>query len=614
MNIILALSLMLIAVCILQLFLFFYIRTGVVHRAISGFAPGKTISRVGAYARYSELPDDLSPTAISRLEKYSDCYLIKIEGYEDIQIKPGKETEALVAFNNVTDSAQKIALYSMELVRLCIDEHKRSQNESCLEFAIIMLEDWRRSVARKSLDPFCWYDHAVAARLVSFTVAIDYLSTLSDGYRNLCQSMEKDVVACKVFLSSKMQYDWKTNHGLIIDYNLALANFLKYGNLEPDNQIDKLVCRRALERIDFFVSDDGVVLEPAMSYWFMIREHLLKIVGLLQMRGSNVPGYALEKLQALDNWLSFSTVDGKFARIGDSSGGNAWPWNVEYCYENDGAYVFSTDAGHSYLNIVEDGKAISQLFFNASYMPPLVHAHQDALAVNLIKDNVVWINSPGFFQMPEAGAGKNSRRVECQSAPSLLNEPYRPGCELVNYFNDKDGCGFIGRVDYDKKGNLTRDISFQSESGRLTITDSNENGCAVVSRFLIDRDVVASLDGNQCNLISGEKRLEICISSGKVSLQDAEISFKRNRREKTKMLVIEGVSNQVSFQLTNNAVNTFTKIAHPYPYKKRTSLYSTADERFKHYFYAFHFARIRKLLVPQMLLSALLLIGYFLSS
>ena len=233
----------------------------------------------------------------------------------------------------------------------------------------------------------------------------------------------------------------------------------------------------------------------------------------------------------------------------------------------------------------------AQLFLNSQYCPPLVHAHQDALAINLISDGIVWINSPGYFSPSMKDYGVNIRSVENQSTAWCPSTGYKPKCRFQSVESDDQQASVVAAIKLNDECTLTRTIAYESKSGTMSITDETSNQDVVQSTFLFDSSITAELADGKCLLRHQTNEvLQLDYVGDNASLEEGCISYERNKLIKSTKLTLAGTKNSLTFKFTSPEQSIVKLPSKPHPYTSRQKLSAPFPEKLRKKLVPFHFA------------------------
>ena len=544
-------------------------------------------------ARIEIYDTELGLDNYSQIRQENGSFVVSIPGYPGKVFDDKSNIAALISTFPGASSSEKLACFGLERAQMFLRIHNSEGSQLAHKIGIAILHHWFSNRVRFGLDAFAWYETVPSQRRLNCIICIAYLGEDSDENKKLRILLRNEIQACEKHINKTYSYDWSTNHGLIDDSNVLTGNYILGTTGKTRHMLPK-----SLSRMDYFISDDGVVLEPATSYWFMIRNYLTKIIKVQELCGIEMDAATSSRMAAMEQWLSFASVNGLYARIGDTSGANTFTTPHKHKYDQDGVFLWCTDAGLCYLNAVENLKVRGQVFLKSQYCPPLVHAHQDALAVNLISDGIVWINSPGYFSPSMKDFGVNIRSVENQSTVWCPTAGYQPKCKIQSVKSDNAQTRVCASIDLSDSCTLTRTVEYDSSSGDVLIADETSSADAVQSTFLFDAAITAELVDGKCLLRHEDNEvLELVYEAESAKLEEGCISFVRNEMIQSKKLVLSGSKNSLKFKFTKPGQNVINLPSNEHPYASRQPSSVPYSEKLRKASLPFHFRRLRRLMV-----------------
>ena len=583
---------------------FFWTRTGVFWYFVKSNARQNTLDSEGMVKRFEAFNEKHLLASYAKIQRDGESFIVKVEGYPETVFSAETDATQQIAKYRGKASSERLSHNGLELSRMFLQIYHEERCDLAAEIAIKILEYWFSNRIAFSTDPHAWSVTVVSQRRLSCIVCLGYLKENSLGDDKLHDCLLNEIYACEKHLAKGYTYDWSTNHGLMDDYNILLGDFvLDSGEAKRRSQWRS----KSLVRIDYFVSNDGVVLEPATSYWFMIKFYMKKIIVLHEMMDLQIEEPIKKKFESLERWLAFVSVNGLYSRIGDTSGANVFDPPYKYKHDQDGVLAYRTDTGLCYLNVVDNLEVSGQLFLNGQYCPPLTHAHQDALAINLISDGVVWINSPGYFSPSMKDFGINIRSVKNQSTVWCPKAGYQPVCKVESAEVLENSVSILTSVKLPNHCVITRSIEYYASSGLATIIDETNGDEEIQSSFVFDASVKAQLLDDTCRLRHLEnKTLDLNYVADQAELLDCPISYKRNQLEETTKLVLSGKRNLLSFQIAAPNTQPRSIPSSAYPYDLRRKLSMPAPERLRRNLARLHFQRVKQAVLGLSLLFAVI--------
>ncbi len=558
------------------------------------------------FKEFRGLPPEIRPKTLSNLELVNDEKLvINTKGYPSVVLDLSVTKPNFQNFHRKDHSStQLISFYSLEFLSNLLKLYEETGNALLLKLSKRFIEFWKMNRIIFGLEPFCWYDHTTAMRMFNSFLSIGVLVKIyqdSEKISGHLKVLYTEYYACSRFLLKSYNYDYISNHGLIVDYYLLLICYLdKQDKILSNHSLKKVAIHRSVHRVDYFISEDGVILEPATSYWFMILNLLEKINALLPENERNADLNFLKKLQAAKSFISKISINGQFIRLGDSSGGHDFQVNGDLHHDlGEGYSYFLSDAGLFYVNGVRDKQTVFQFMFNIQNTPPFVHRHQDALSISIFHEGIFWIDAPGYFSPDMKKFGVNVRNSENQSSVISLTSGYSNNCRVESLCRKRNKVIILASCILDSGSKLFREINFDPSNNAISIIDQSEDSGILQSNFLLAPKVkVDNISGHIYRLSLGKKYLNVELEAEKIEIQEAGISFYRNRMEETKKIVATGKEIVTKITWSNNVSSKLLDISSGnYPYKGRAVNQSQRLTFFSKSLKRFHKKRLFQLMI-----------------
>jgi hypothetical protein len=389
----------------------------------------------------------------------------------------------------------------------------------------------------KSIDSYEWYDHCVANRLIFLRDLLFALAEVDDlkNYKVVFNYFEKHLSFLKKFYN----YDFLTNHGLIVDHSCIVS--LRGIHLKKYQNDSLFFYNRSVKRIDHFISDDGIPLEASTSYWFLIYELYNCIINDSQRYFGIVPDeYVIEKIKKVELFFDFISLDPKILRIGQSSIDFIFPKKNYKPKKNNNyknlAIINKYDSGLVYINGFNSlGEKYFQLLINLQQISPKVHGHQDLGIICLYYNDVIYFDSPGSHKFKDLYGHlfMNPKSHKNQSLSYYKNGSYLSKIKKLTIKLKRETELKIQYVIYNNKDSIKRCIRITKKGIKLTDKKIKGNS-KIISQFLTSPSLVTTSSENKFQM----NEIEI-FSNGKLDEREGWISYHRGRIEKTKMIYYE---------------------------------------------------------------------------
>lgn len=336
----------------------------------------------------------------------------------------------------------QLAVAGLSLPALLVRAYEQTGENQYLFGARDMILGWADFERRAWLPRgFLWNDHAVAARipvLAGFWLAYrrhpSYDPAL--GARVLTFAARS-----AAFLGSPAHFTAATNHGVM--QNLALWHYaLAFPTLPNTVLFRQTALERMKEQLEFYVNDEGVILEHSPGYHRDGVELLGMALRYLTLMGeSPSPAWVEKYRRALRFYAQLRLPNGELPSIGDTSVEPDAVGPRTTCIQSDGRAEALVDASAwpspapaalypvagyavwwSGLAPGADPVRPSQTVVTWSYFPGHGHKHADELSVVLWAGGRSWIGNVGYWPYEAPGYRQAASWVG-SNAPHLATEP-----------------------------------------------------------------------------------------------------------------------------------------------------------------------------------------------
>jgi hypothetical protein len=173
---------------------------------------------------------------------------------------------------------------------------------------------------RKQLLPrgYLWNDHAIAAR-AEVIIRFWRLYRSSPEYdAEVARAAIRHLARCAALLANPEHFTFRTNHGVL--QNIALLQTAAaVPSLPGSKSRAALAAERLEQQFQFYVSDDGVILEHSAGYQVLGVELLRAAIQLTAINGLEVPADWRVKARKSEEFLSLLIrPDGTLPAYGDT--------------------------------------------------------------------------------------------------------------------------------------------------------------------------------------------------------------------------------------------------------------------------------------------------------
>ena len=469
-----------------------------------------------------------------KIEQQSDRYYFEVNGSKPIELSLADPSSHWLRAHNVPEM---LAMYGLQYAACCLKQYvetsdKRWLNKFDRAIEIAESEAWRG--LKNTFFP--WTEHAAALRMVSSRYCLCILSKSIEKEGCEGQMDIRYARVLKIHLTATqlsiqpLLYDYITNHGLITDNALLQCALTWPEDYSLTNKVLKVVSQRAEKAAVYFVSADGVPLEPATSYWYLIRRLLNDIKNGLQLKNTKNSELFLARLSALDLFLAATNMGGIVQRFGDSSGGNKinLPFNAPP--HQGGATLRIYDTGLILMNVIMDGSVAMQFMVNAQDIAPRVHAQNDSGALALYARGIFWINSPGSYTAMNLTKRKVYTHYTNQSGV-WSNLDHLNSCKVLSVKTEEDN--FVITLAIGNR--IERNILISRKGVNIKIIDSTKDKSDLTVGLLLSPGCEVKTESTGFVLLQNGKELTVATDTSIIQSQ-GYISYRRNEVIETKSL------------------------------------------------------------------------------
>ncbi len=421
-------------------------------------------------------------------------------------------------------------------------------------------------------------DHAFADRLVFL---LKYKSAIKN-YNLSTNEIDKHIYQLINVVSNDDFFNYRTNHGLMQIKSILI--FLNSVAKTDDNEkYFSIISERIRGLIDYYLAEDGSVLEAASGYHIFIYKTLSDIYLLLNKlkKDNDLTKILKNRLDKTKKYFKIISLKNGFRQgLGDSYNG----YLVDSLTDNK-SYIFNFINNIAGIKSYNDttGNNFFNLLFVSLYNSPNVHKLPEDLSVYINMNNYpLFINTGPYNYDHSDKFRKYFLSSKSQNGFHFLDIPKTDSSE-VNLINDKT-LVFQG-TNYYKNFKLNRSISFDKNT--IIINDSSNNYNKSVSRFLLNKEIeIISYNKKQIKLLLGSMPIEIN-SNKNISIDSSFVADSFNSKYKVcKLEIFEHPANINIVLPFDIELNNYNKIINK-TYSKRNSLYENYLKKYitAHVFY-----------------------------
>jgi hypothetical protein len=336
----------------------------------------------------------------------------------------------------------QLTLASLAVPDTLLEAYQRTGREEFLTSARDVIVAWA-SYERRAWLPkgFLWNDHAIAARTLVLAKFWRLYRHHPAYQQNVAELVLEFASRNASFLARPSHFTFATNHGVM--QNLALLHLcLAFPTLPDVKKYEDLAIARLREQFEFYVNQEGVVLEHSPEYHETGLHFLALAIRYLALLREPIPAEWLRKYEKASTFYSLlRRPDGSLPLIGDTNeGGN--PRGPEITNldpsGSPGALHYSSNwtptqsdslfpvSGYAVwwegLEAWPDSNALRQTVIAWSYSPGGAHKHADDMSVLLWAQGQAWWTNTGYW--PYGLVGRTiAESWPGSNAPRLLDEP-----------------------------------------------------------------------------------------------------------------------------------------------------------------------------------------------
>ena len=467
------------------------------------------------------------------IKQENDNFYFEVDGSRPIELSLVDSSSHWKRSHNVPEM---LAMYGLQYAACCLKNYSETTDSRWLDKfdrALEIAETEARLGLKNTFFP--WTEHAVALRMVSsrycLHVIARHIERMGDEKMPIrYERILKIHLTAAQLCTNPLLYDFITNHGLITDSSLLQCALTWPENYSLTNKVLKVVSQRVEKAIVYFVSADGVPLEPATSYWYLIRRLLNDIKNGLQFKNIKISEVFLSRFRALDSFLATTNMDGAIQRFGDSACGHKINLPFVVPTRQDGAKLCVYDTGLILMNVVQEGSVVMQFMVNAQDISPRVHAQSDSAALALYARGTFWINSPGSYTAMNLVKRKVYTHYTNQSGV-WSNLDHRNGCKVLSVKTEDDN--FVITLTIGIK--IKRSILISRKGVNIQIFDSSKDKSDLTVGLLLPPGCLIKNEGSRFTLTLDGKELPI-ITNTNIAESKGYISYRRNEVIETKSL------------------------------------------------------------------------------
>ena len=484
----------------------------------------------------SELPEPILEATFEgcKIDQEADNFYFEVNGSKPVKLSLDDSASHWLRSHNIPEM---LAMYGLQYAAWCLRRYTETSDSRWLGKFDRALEVAESEAYRGLKNTFFpWTEHAVALRMVCSRYCLYIIARSLGKSRSDSQMDSRYARVLKIHLSAArlciqpLLYDFITNHGLITDSSLLQCALTWPEDYALTKKVLKVVSQRAEKAAVYFVSADGVPLEPATSYWYLIRRLLNDIKNALEIKNTKLSDVFLLRLRALDSFLAATNMNGLVQRFGDSACGHQINLPFPAHPRQEGSTLTVYDTGIVLMNVVQAGKVVMQFMVNAQDIFPRVHAQEDSGALALYARENFWINSPGSYTAMNLAKRKVYTHYTNQSTV-WHNSSHPHGCKIKSVKSEGDS--FI--ITLSIGANIERRIMISRKGVSIQIADYTTDQSDLTVGLLLSPGCEVKKEVEGFTLLHNGQELPV-MSRTAITESKGYISYRRNEVVETKSL------------------------------------------------------------------------------
>jgi len=538
---------------------------------IIGSNQWKNISVSNNIVKYNEAKEIFQKRKKEKkfISKTINKYYLNEKGIENVKISD--LITYLIKNKTKLHPSAKITIYAFAYGQELLNEIVLTDNSQLLNTFVEIINYIIQDVNKCTIlpDKMKYNDHVISERVEFLLLFLSYLKTKEiDGM--ILHNIENQIAKDVYFLLDDKRFTWKTNHGL-----MQLRALTTVAAMLPNSEIG-VKCKEIVEQrikylLDFFIANDGAILESASGYWLYIYEQL-KLISEAGVLNKKTNENIREKLIKGRRFLNQLVIDNGFLQgLGDSYN----KFNLEGFDRFSGkSMVSSFGNGLVSLRYNADSKT-NQILFVSLDTPPNVHKLPEDLAIYIYSGEPFFINT-GTYAYDNSDGRKYVKSEISQSTVTFgANEtPIYSNIKELRSFRSSSKIQIKGEKKYKKNRYITRTINFNQITGELTISDVSNPKDSIISSYNVHPDVSIMDIKEDSFILEGENNSLQCSYIGELNVDRSWVSKRHFSRETIKKINLIGKNPTLRIMMPP-VINQITSFPQFTPtYSKRKEIYN----------------------------------------
>lgn len=251
---------------------------------------------------------------------------------------------------------------------------------------------------------FLWNDHAITAR-TEVLIRFWRLYRQSPEYRiEEARAAIWLLARCEAFLADARHFTYRTNHGVMQSIALLQA-VTAVPSIPGSAERIKVAFERLKQQFEFYVSDEGVVLEHSAGYQSLGIELLHAAIVLATMNEQEVPTAWNDKHRKAETFLSLIVrPDGTLPAFGDTDGSaRVSTTGAPTALLDRTQATWFPVSGYAAFRQRSDATAVSHSLVVWSYRRDHGHKHADEMSLMIWARGQSWVTNTGYWPYGEPG-------------------------------------------------------------------------------------------------------------------------------------------------------------------------------------------------------------------
>jgi len=398
----------------------------------------------------------ISQSTLNNIEKIAEDLIqgkVNLEGFHQRSIKMPFDDQAV--FSGKIN--WRLYYAGFMIPKLFLNAYIETERPEFLIAALNFILGWDKFEQDVwSPESFVWNDHAVAARseiLANFWYHYkSYPGFDLENGRKLLKMATRQAE----FLAREINYTFKTNHGTM--QNIAiLKSILFFPEIIEIQNLKKIAVNNLTKQFDFFINDEGVILEHSAEYHSFGLRLISTTIQLFKLLDVDISDDITEKYAQGINFLkALRRTDGTLPKLGDTNerideigqklltkeyGKSKKNISEESFFRPDKEVTFKPAAGYavwwSGLDFWPAQDKLTQTAITWSYFPFMGHKHADELSFNLWKAGQEWWTSIGYWPYTD-NRRENAISWTGANGPHLVHEKLhsKRTSSVLSHFNN----------------------------------------------------------------------------------------------------------------------------------------------------------------------------------